>query len=169
MAWQDRKQEWDNLQEAFRLIGHISMLWSRIDLELVNLIANLLDIYPAQALVFVDKQLPGKKADFAKKLIAIEAPDGEWRTRAHAALNKVGSDLNDRRNRYVHDIFRFESQTIKHARVGEVASKLDPSYQIVTQEHLEGWLDDAMDVWEELMWLSQALVPWMYDKRMAEH
>jgi hypothetical protein len=167
MAWQERENEWDNLQEVFRLVGHVSMWWSRIDLELVNLIANLLDISPAQTLVFVDRQLPARKADLAKKLIAIDSPDGEWKERAEKTLKKISSDLNERRNRYIHDIFVFQDKSISHANIHEVASKTSPQFKTISQQHLETWLEDALDVWEDLLWLTQALVPWLFEQREA--
>ena len=165
MAWQDREREWKNLNEMQRQIGCVSMAWSQIDLALIELIANLTDLAPGQATIFLKGKMIGAKIEITRDLIKFHAPSGDWSDRAKQALVTLTQDLNPKRNRIIHDIHRFDVDEISRQKVDSIAADFEPDSTKVTIAEMEQLWHQALVIIDELRALAHDVVPWAIEQR----
>lgn len=145
------------------------MAWSQLDLALVELIANLTDVAPGQAVIFLKGKMIGAKVQVARDLIKFESPGDEWRSKAERVLHTLTNELNPQRNRVIHDIHRFDVDQISRQRVESIASDVDPRSTPVTLEELEQIWHGTIRVVDELRELNRETIPWLIDRRRAHH
>jgi hypothetical protein len=112
MAWQDREKEWKNLQTVQQKVGEICMIWATLDFKVDQLLADFLDIGPAQVAALMNGMDFSRKCEAVRKLLVLSGPSPEWIAEIDSIMLDLANGLNKKRNRYVHDMWQFEIDAI---------------------------------------------------------
>lgn len=127
------KQKPDRNQYALA-IGWVCMETAHIDKLVVDLITHLagVDLEGTECLLSKSDRLDSR-CEIAKRLLILRTPDGEWRDMALKVLEFVQNEVCPRRNRYVHDVWRFDDHPTRVRRTAEAKRRQSRSpLEIVT-------------------------------------
>lgn len=94
-------------------LGQVCMIWAALDRHLDVLIAHLLNkpVNVARALSSRSDGV-GERCEVIRRLLAMEAPSAEYQRWLSSLMKRCGGELAERRNRYVHDMWRVQSDTV---------------------------------------------------------
>ena len=173
MTWQDRERGQKNLQPVQQLLGEVSMAWATLDRWVDRILTDMLDISLSETAAIVSGMRLSAKCQIVRRLLAVDCPSPEWAEKMEALMLEIGVELNNERNRLVHDGWVFTADRVEQinatARIEKVPFRGKglsfDKRRTVELEDLRRWNVRAFSALLDLRELRPALLPWLLERR----